>query len=661
MLSAIGRCRAATVVAAMAATIAIAACGGSSHKSSSSTSTSTSSSATSSVTQSTTTAATTTAAPTAAAATLWSLPNATPDGTRDVASQINSSNVSKLKVAWKIPITGVKGLYGVFASSPVFGPNGVVYLQDLGDNVYAVNVKTGKLAWKYKVPANDTNGEGPNGVTLVDNKIYGNTNTSAFALQASTGEQLWKTTGLANPSGKAFDGQGLNIAPQVVDGKVFLSDSGETHGGIAYALDASTGKILWKFQETKETGQRSVGGNDGTGGAWGTPVVENGLVYMGIANPYRSYNQATKTPNDVLYNDSTVALDENTGKLKWYYQGVPNDFYDWDMQIGPMYSASGPSGQPTVIDAGKMGYVYAMNAKTGKLDWKTAVGKHNGHDNDGVLGLHHKLHLKLPYTFCPGALGGVETQMAMADGTIYVAANNLCDIENNAKLSPVQQKLGNPADGKGNFEALSLSTGKVMWNTPLPSSPYGAATVSNDLVWTTTFNGKLIAMNRSTGKIVWQQQLSAGTNSPLAIDGDTLVTAASYASGKGQTPEIVAYSLSAPSTPSTASTTTSSSAAKGASTAVSLKAGMTVFNSTCASCHTLAAAGSTGTVGPNLDQLKPSDSLVVKQVTNGGGGMPAFGSSLSKAQIQAVALYVSSVAGKPVKGKVKKSGGGGGP
>jgi outer membrane protein assembly factor BamB len=657
-MSGCGQSRAATLAAAVVASVAIAACGGSSHKSSSSTSSSTSSSATSAATQSTTTTATTTAATTAAAATLWSLPNATPDGTRDVASQINSSNVSKLKVAWKIPITGIKGLYGVFASSPVFGPNGVVYLQDLGDNVYAVNLKTGKVEWKYKVPAGDTNGEGPNGVTLVDNKIYGNTNTSAFALQASTGEQLWKTAGLANPSGKAFDGQGLNIAPQVVDGKVFLSDSGEVHGGVAYALNASTGKILWKFQETKDAGQRSVGGNDGTGGAWGTPVVENGLVYMGIANPYRSYDQATKTPNDVLYNDSTVALNENTGKLKWYMQGVPNDFYDWDMQIGPMYSATGPGGQPTVIDAGKMGYVYAMNAKTGKLDWKTAVGKHNGHDNDGVLGLHHKLHLKLPYTFCPGALGGVETQMAMADGTIYVPANNLCDIENNAKLSPVQQKLGNPADGTGNFEALNLNTGKVMWNTPLPSSPYGAATVSNDLVWTTTFNGKLIAMNRTTGKIVWQQQLSAGTNSPLAIDGDTLVTAASYASGKGQTAEIVAYSLSAPASPTTATTTTSSAAA-GASTGVSLKAGMTVFNSTCATCHTLAAAGSTGTVGPNLDQLKPSDSLVVHQVTNGGGGMPAFGSSLSKSQIQAVALYVSSVAGKPVKGKVKKSGGGG--
>ena len=72
-----------------------------------------------------------------------------------------------------------------------------------------------------------------------------------------------------------------------------------------------------------------------------------------------------------------------------------------------------------------------------------------------------------------------------------------------------------------------------MWNTKLPSSPYGAATVTNDLVFTTTFNGKLIAMSTKTGKIVWQQQLSAGTNAPLAIDGDTLVTAASFAEREG--------------------------------------------------------------------------------------------------------------------------------
>jgi outer membrane protein assembly factor BamB len=266
--------------------IIVAACGGSSHKSSSS-STQSSTSTSTSTTASTTSTSTSTTVPAPAAATLWSLPNADPDGTRDVASQINSSNVSQLKQAWKIPITGVKGLavfsqyYGVFASTPVFGSNGVVYLQDLSDSVYAVNVKTGKQIWKYTVPTGQSNGEGPNGVTLVGDTIYGETDRQAFALQAATGEQLWKSAPLSTPK----QGQGINIAPQVADGKVFVSTSGQLHGGVAYALDAKTGKVVWSFQETKDPSQRTAGGAYGTGGAWGTPLVENGLVYFGIANP----------------------------------------------------------------------------------------------------------------------------------------------------------------------------------------------------------------------------------------------------------------------------------------------------------------------------------------------------------------------------------------
>jgi mono/diheme cytochrome c family protein len=105
-----------------------------------------------------------------------------------------------------------------------------------------------------------------------------------------------------------------------------------------------------------------------------------------------------------------------------------------------------------------------------------------------------------------------------------------------------------------------------------------------------------------------------------------------------------------PPTPTTTTTTTPASGGSSSSSAVTVAAGMKVFDTVgCASCHTLAAAGSTGTVGPNLDQLKPSDALVIHQVTNGGGGMPAFGSTLSKTQIESVALFVSSVAGKPVK------------
>jgi glucose dehydrogenase len=239
-----------------------------------------------------------------------------------------------------------------------------------------------------------------------------------------------------------------------------------------------------------------------------------------------------------------------------------------------------------------MGIVYAMNAKTGKLDWKTPVGKHNGHDNDPVLAMQHKLHLKIPFTVCPGPLGGVETQMAMAGGVVYVPANDLCDHFISKTKSIVAFPLPNSTTGKGDFEALDVDTGKVMWDTKLPSSPYGSASVTNDLVFTTMFNGKLVAMNRKTGKIVWSQQLPAGTNAPVSIDGNTLLSVASFPDGPGQKAEIVAYSL--PASASGAGTTTSGSTGTSTSGSTGTSTGASTGTSTSGSTGTT-TSGSTGT------------------------------------------------------------------
>ena len=267
---------------------------------------------------------------------------------------------------------------------------------------------------------------------------------------------------------QAEAGQGFNIAPQVVDGKVFLSTSGQLNGGIAYALDAKTGTVLWKFHETKDPvpagGRRPLG----TGGAWGTPVVENGLVYFGIANPYRSYNQATKTPNAVLYNDSTVALDENTGKLKWYYQGVPNDFYDWDMQIGPMYTASGPGGQPTVIDAGKMGIVYAMNATTGQARLEDAGRQAQRPRQRWPARTRGQAPPEVPVHGLPGHAW--RRRDADGDGRrshLRAGQQPLRTTSSPTNCRPTSQPAANPTTGTGDFEAINVDTGKVMWNTKL--------------------------------------------------------------------------------------------------------------------------------------------------------------------------------------------------
>jgi len=235
-----------------------------------------------------------------------------------------------------------------------------------------------------------------------------------------------------------------------------------------------------------------------------------------------------------------VNLDAATGKLRWYYQGVPNDFEDHDMQASPI-SAS-VNGVPVVIGSGKMGYVYEMNASTGKLIWKTPVGEHNGHDNDSLQALEHKIKLKAPYTILPGSLGGVLSDLAVASNSVYVATIDLPLTYTNLNY-PVPVKAAGPL--KGEVEALDLASGKVEWDTKVPQFPLGATTVSNDLVFTTLYDGVLIALDRRTGAIAYRHQLPTSTNAPIAIAGNTVIVPAggTKTTTGGGDPQVVGYTV----------------------------------------------------------------------------------------------------------------------
>ena len=150
-----------------------------------------------------------------------------------------------------------------------------------------------------------------------------------------------------------------------------------------------------------------------------------------------------------------------------------------------------------MIGSGKMGYVYEMNASSGKLLWKTPVGAHNGHDNDSLDALEHRSKIKPPLTILPGGFGGVLSNLAVAGNTVYVATIDL-------PLTFASFKLPVPTKGAGfpgvRYEALNLATGKVEWDTKMPELPIGAVTVSNDLIFTTIYTGTLLALNRHTGR-----------------------------------------------------------------------------------------------------------------------------------------------------------------
>jgi outer membrane protein assembly factor BamB len=470
----------------------------------------------------------------------WPYPNADLANTRDArGSTISSSNVSKLAQAWTFKLTGAAakgaGAVGALSATPIVR-DGVVYLQDLDSDVYALALATGKLRWEYECDQPERSGPGPNGVAVVDGTVYGLTPSTAFALRATTGRQLWASRHLLSSDQGTF-----GIAPQVANGRVYLASQygSGPGGGVLLALNASNGDELWTFNTVtgRVPGVRSVG--LGAGGAWETPLVSgDGSVTFGIGNPYQSPAAAIAHPSAALYTDSDVNLDAATGKLRWYYQGVPNDFKDYDMQASPI-SAS-VNHVPVVIGSGKMGYVYEMNAHTGKLIWKTPVGAHNGNDDQSLQALQHRSTIKIPDTILPGSLGGVLTNLAFAGHTIYLVTLD-APLTYTSLKSPLPTKAAGRASGE--VEALDLATGKVEWDTKVPQMPLGAATVSNDLVFTTLYDGVLIALNRQTGAIVYRRRLPTSTNSPIAIAGDTIIVPAGgpTATTGGGDPQVAAY------------------------------------------------------------------------------------------------------------------------
>jgi outer membrane protein assembly factor BamB len=443
--------------------------------------------------------------------------------------------------AWSFKLTG-KAAAGVFstgslAANPIV-QNGVVYVQDLDSNVYALALATGKLRWEYLCDQPVKSGPGPNGVAVSGGRVYGLTPTAAFALHATDGRTIWVNDDLLHKDQGTF-----GIQPQVAGGRVYLASQlgSAPGGGVLLALNASNGTVLWKFNTVTgpDPGVQALG--IGAGGAWETPLVGGeGSVTYGIGNPYQTAADAIADPALNLYTDSDVNLDATTGKLRWYYQGVPNDFKDHDMQSSPIATHSG--GVSVVIGSGKMGYVYEMNARTGKLIWKTPVGEHNGHDDDSLRALEHHLTLMAPFTILPGPIGGVLTDPAVAGNSVYVATVDAPLTYTNLDLKSATKPAGRTT---GEVEAVNLSTGKVEWDTKVPELPLGAATVSNDLVFTTLYNGELIALNRNTGTIVYRRQLPASTNSPIAIAGNIVIVPAgapaTRARGGGGNPQVVAY------------------------------------------------------------------------------------------------------------------------
>jgi len=406
-----------------------------------------------------------------------------------------------------------------------------VYVQDGSGTIRAIDRTNGTERWK--TPAYGAN-IGPFGVAVANGRVFGaHGATGVVAVDARDGHEIW-TRNLSATKTTGFDIQPTVYAGTVFAATVPVSIAGiYTPGdrGVLYALDAATGRVKWQFDTVKGDlwGHPEV--NSG-GGAWYPPSIDpaHRLVYWGVANPApfpgtAQYPNGASRPGPNLYTDSTVALDLETGKLRWYHQVHPHDLFDRDL-VHTMIARL-PDGGAVVIGTGKGGRVVGLDPATGKLRWLTKVGLHQNDDRQALSG---------PTTIAPGTFGGVISPPATADGVVYVATVN----------APTTLKPDEPAyfgatmgQQDGEVVAIDASTGETRWDTKVPGDPLGAATVVNDLVFTALLDGTIVALDRATGKIVWKTRAPGGINGWMSVAGNQLIVPV----GNGQPPSVVAYAL----------------------------------------------------------------------------------------------------------------------
>ena len=341
----------------------------------------------------------------------WQLPNADLAGTRAaVGSPVDVGNAARLEVRWRYALTAAPTSSGIFASTPV-ADRTTVYVQDLQSNVFALDRSTGSLRWEHRYGARN---DGPNGLAVEGGRVYGATDTDAFALSATTGEELWRRH-LTSATEQFVD-----VAPVVWESLVFVSTVGYAPRGrgAIYALDAATGTVRWKFDTIEESWRYPL--EAGGGGLWYPVSVDaRGRLYAGNSNP-SPWGGTPKRPNGgafpgpALYTDSLIVLDAKTGRLLWYDQVTPHDIRDYDFQATPILATV--AGADLVFGAGKAGRVIAWDRATQRRRWTAVLGLHR---NDlGPLPRHR-------VTVCPGLLGGVETPMAYSKGRLFVPVVDL--------------------------------------------------------------------------------------------------------------------------------------------------------------------------------------------------------------------------------------------
>ena len=295
---------------------------------------------------------------------------------------INTSNVSKLKGVWLTHLRG-SGVAAKFSSGetqPIVY-KGVIYTTTGNDDVFALSVANGTILWEHKSGLDQTIstvccGWLNRGVALGDGRLYlGRLDGRVMALDQKTGKTVWTRQLVQWQKGQTITG-----APLYMDGKIYIGVVGADFGtrGFVEAFDAKTGEALWRFYTIP--GPHDPGGDTwpagteaylrGGGSVWSTPAYDPklGLLYFSTGNTGSDWYGGDREGTN-LYANSIVALDASTGKIKWYYQEVHHDIWDYDAPSPVvLFDTKSSSGADVkgIAQPGKTGWLYMLNRETGK-------------------------------------------------------------------------------------------------------------------------------------------------------------------------------------------------------------------------------------------------------------------------------------------------------
>jgi alcohol dehydrogenase (cytochrome c) len=453
-------------------------------------------------------------------------------------NQITRDNVHRLTPAWTFPTGGRGGL----ESAPIVA-DGRLYLVNQENNVFALDAATGKLIWNYAYkPSKDARpGAGKaRGLAIGFGMLFmGTRENRLVALDAKTGKEVWNI----EIENALKCGCGISSAPLFVKDKVITGVTGgeSAHRGYISAFDAKTGQLAWRFYAIPEPGQ--PGSETWTGDSWklgggsswftGSYDPELNLVFWGVGNPSSDLYGGDRVGAN-LYTDSLVALDADTGKLRWYFQETPHDVYDYDSDPEPILIDVQQNGQmrKLVIHSSKNGFAYVLDRETGKFvrgfPYVDTVTWAKGLDKDGKPLEPIAPEVGKDFLFCPGTQGGRNrnhSAYSPVTGLWYTTALEVCshltpqrqdDVkEGESFWRGLREEQLNP-NGVPHISAFDPLTAKKVWT--FPTRFFNASSLlasAGGLVFGGDIEGSAFALDDRTGQKLWSFNTGSRIASPV--------------------------------------------------------------------------------------------------------------------------------------------------